>query len=183
MRHAQYALFLMDNEGRHYIRVSRTRFDSVPEASTAGFLVHVKKGGGVRPYLVLPESGVGILQSLDADFARTEAEIHKAVTLDGTAVLSVQELRSYLLNHGPELDTPHFNYFLYAQSYGADNCDEQHETRYGCDCWVGMTEEDTDMLLHAVWENTSTYPAFKLTQRYPNKPNLFAPQSRSTTPQ
>jgi hypothetical protein len=165
MRRARYVLFIMSDNGNEYVRAGKALFDSVAEACTAGFLVHCKQGNGNRPYLVLSETEVGLLESLDADFARTEAELHSAVAFDDVAILSVQELRSYLLNHGPELDTVGFDYLLFAQSYGADNCHERHETRYGCDCWVGMTDEDTDMLLDEVSENTSTYPGFKLVAR------------------
>ena len=165
MRPTRFVLFLMSNFGNEYRRLDDAIFNSVAEACTAGFLAHCKKGGGNRPYLVLPETTVGPLESLDADFARTETELHQTVAEDGSVILSMQELRSYLLNHGPELDTAGFAYLVFAQSYGADNCHEMHETRYGCDCWVGMTEEDVGMLLDEVSENTSTYPAFKLVVR------------------
>ena len=165
MRPTEYLLFLMNDAGDKYLRVGNSAFDSVAQASTAGFLAHIKQGGGNRPYLVLPGSRMTALDSLDSDFVRSEADLHAAVALDGSAILSVQELRTYLLNHRPDLDTPRHDYVLYAQSYGADNCHEPHETRYGCDCWVGMTDEDTEMLLEEVSENTSTYPAFKLVAR------------------
>lgn len=176
MRFARYVLFLMNDDGTRYLRIGNTLFTSVAEACTAGFLAHVKDGQSIRPYLALPESDVWGADSLDADFARTENEIHSAVALDTVVILSVQELRSYMLNHGRELDTVEFSYLLYAQSYGADNCQEPHETRYGCDCWVGLTDEDTEMVLDEVSENTSTYPAFKLLAR--NHRNMVASKRR-----
>ena len=63
MRAARYVLFLMNDNGNEYLRVGNTLFDSVSEASTAGFLAHCKKGGGNRPYLVLPDSQVGPLEA------------------------------------------------------------------------------------------------------------------------
>lgn len=171
MRPVRYVLFLMSEQGDEYRRISKSVFESVSEACTVGFLTHCKDGRGNRPYLVVPESNVGPLESLDADFARSEAELHECVAEDGIAILSVQELRSYLLSHGPELDSATFGFVLFAQSYGADNCHEIHETRYGCDCWVGMTEEDVEMLLDEVSENASTYPAFKLVSHAPRTPS------------